>query len=223
VPTSPRPWHERAARWASIAAELVLVALGIAFLSTDDGELPLALWCLIGTLYCVASIVGLTVSAVRRPLSEPPQVRRAVPRLEYAVSVLSTLFASLVGVWAAIQLVLLRSSTTSGSAALTGFELLGVWAMLLSWGLLHWGIAQAYRYLYYSRSERPLRFPDTDYPKMVDFAYFAFGIGTSFAVSDVETRGSRMRWTVLWHSTLSFFFNGLIIVLALNIVMDTGH
>ncbi len=31
---------------------------------------------------------------------------------------------------------------------------------------------------------------------------------------------TRMRWTVLWHTTLGFFFNALIIVLAVNTIIS---
>ena len=43
-------------------------------------------------------------------------------------------------------------------------------------------------------------------------------VGTSFTPNDVET-APPIRWTVVWHSVLSFFFNGFIIVLALNTIM----
>jgi uncharacterized membrane protein len=36
----------------------------------------------------------------------------------------------------------------------------------------------------------------------------------------VEVLSTRMRWTIVWHSVLSYFFNGLIIVLALNTIMS---
>lgn len=220
----PRPWSVRLGRWSSIAVELLLIGLGVTFIWTDYSDLTLFLWCVTGTLYTLVTVVVLSVSAVRRPLTEPPLSRHVGARIEYVVSIVSTLLASLVGIWAAVQLVLLRSGNdTVSQTVATGFGILGVWGMLLSWGLLHWGFAQAYRYLYYAREPRPLRFPATAMPKMVDFAYFSFGLGTSFAVSDVETLGSRIRWIVMWHSVVSFFFNGLIIVLALNIIMSAGH
>ena len=37
--------------------------------------------------------------------------------------------------------------------------------------------------------------------------------------NDINTT-SRIRWTVTWHSVLSYFFNGFIIVLALNTIME---
>ena len=46
-------------------------------------------------------------------------------------------------------------------------------------------------------------------------------VGTSFTPNDVET-APPIRWTVVWHSVLSFFFNAFIIVLAMNTIMGGG-
>ena len=224
----PTTRSARLGRWASILAELVLVAVGASFIWATYSDLVLAAWCVLGTAYAVVTIAVLTVASRRPALTAAPAEGRVTARVEYAVSVLSTLLASLVGLWAAVELILLRSSAEGATAAAgaqdaTEFSFLGVWAMLLSWGLLHWGFAQAYRYLYYSLPDPPLRFPQTDFPTVVDFAYFSYTLGTSFAVSDVETRGSRVRWILVWHSVISFLFNGLIIVLALNTIMGGGR
>lgn len=64
----------------------------------------------------------------------------------------------------------------------------------------------------------PLVFPYTTNPSLLDFVYVSFMVGTSFTPNDVET-APPIRWTVVWHSVLSFFFNGFIIVLALNTIM----
>lgn len=94
--------------------------------------------------------------------------------------------------------------------------------MVLSWGLLHWGFAQWYMYRYRTAEEPPLRFPKTPEPSIVDFTYLAFTIGTTFAVSDVETHSSRIRWLMTLHSVISFFFNGAIIVFALSRLTTFG-
>ena len=67
-------------------------------------------------------------------------------------------------------------------------------------------------------SDPPLVFLHTTEPTLLDFVYVAFMVGTSFTPNDVETT-PRIRWTVVWHSVLSFFFNGFIIVLALTTIM----
>lgn len=212
-------------RWASIVTEVVLAVLGVWYVATLGDELLLALWCVIATAYTVVAIVALSSSAWRRHPGRPAAIGRFTDRSEYVVSVVSTLLASVVGLWASAELILLHSAEqSSGQAAqdyLT-FSLLGVWAMLLSWGLLHWGFTQVYRHLYYARTPRPLRFPGDADPTVVDFAYFSFTLGTSFATNDVETRDRGVRWVMVIHSVVSFFFNALVIVLALNTVMTLG-
>ena len=67
----------------------------------------------------------------------------------------------------------------------------------------------------------PLIFPYTKDPGLLDFVYVSFMVGTSFTPNDVET-APPIRWTVVWHSVLSFFFNAFIIVLAMNTIMGGG-
>ncbi|WP_410636312.1 DUF1345 domain-containing protein [Amycolatopsis sp. cmx-4-83] len=38
-----------------------------------------------------------------------------------------------------------------------------------------------------------MRFPATERPNLLDFAYFAFTVGTSFATSDVEVQTRPIR------------------------------
>ena len=97
--------------------------------------------------------------------------------------------------------------------------MLALAGIVLSWVLTHTVYALRYAHLYYREPEAMgLEFPGGKAPCDMDFAYFAFTLGTTFATSDVEVLSTRLRWTVVWHSVLSFFFNGLIIVLALNTI-----
>jgi uncharacterized membrane protein len=138
------------------------------------------------------------------------------------ISMTATILASLIGLGAAVQVLALHNDPQVGSET----DFVGVWSMLLAWGFLHWGFAQIYFQRYYSSPEPMLRFPQRDReaapadPRFVDFVYFAYTLGTTFAASDVEVLSTRMRWTIVWHSVVSYFFNGLIIVLALNTIMS---
>jgi uncharacterized membrane protein len=89
-------------------------------------------------------------------------------------------------------------------------------------GVLHASYALHYAYLYYRSEESPggLAFPGEQSPKQRDFAYFAFTVGTSFAVSDVDVTDEAMRQAVLGHHVLSFFYNTSI--LAKVVTMATG-
>ena len=66
-------------------------------------------------------------------------------------------------------------------------------------------------------ADPPMVFPHTQNPGLLDFVYVAFMVGTSFTPNDVETT-MRIRWTVVWHSVISFFFSAFIIVLAMNTI-----
>jgi uncharacterized membrane protein len=89
-------------------------------------------------------------------------------------------------------------------------------------GGLHTSYSLYYASRYY-RSEKSyggLAFPGEENPRQLDFAYFAFTIGTSFAVSDLAVTDSKMRRGVLGHQILSFFYNTAILTLSINFVVD---
>jgi len=112
-----------------------------------------------------------------------------------------------------------RDLETTRGASLAFMAALGV---VSAWGVLHTSYALHYAYLYYRSEESAggLAFPGEQSPKQFDFAYFAFTIGTSFAVSDVDTTDAVIRRAVLGHQILSFFYNTS--VLATVITMITG-
>ncbi|MGG7466497.1 DUF1345 domain-containing protein [Plantibacter sp. YIM 135347] len=207
----------------NLLTQLAMVVIGFLFISADDygdGFWVLLLWCTLGTLYAVTVIVVLwRLSARDEPATEHRMSRLALSRPARIVSTGATILASFVGLGAAVELLALRSEP--GWQGL--IEVIGVWAMLLAWGFLHWGFAQIYSQGYYANPAVPtLRFPNTPFPTITDFVYFAFTIGTTFATSDVETLRPLVRWRIVWHSVLSFFFNGLIIVLALNTITGSS-
>jgi uncharacterized membrane protein len=205
----------------SLTVQLVMVVLGLFFILAEgeaDVLSSLILWCTVGTLYAVVALVVLGRLS-RHPggaASRPGRVELSRPAR--IVSMTATILASLTGLVAAVQVLGIHSNPDVGIA----IEVVGVWAMLLSWGFLHWGFAQVYYQRYFAAEEPPLRFPGTPNPRILDFVYFSYTLGTTFATSDVETLGPRIRWTIVWHSVLSFFFNGLIIVLALNTITKGG-
>jgi uncharacterized membrane protein len=101
--------------------------------------------------------------------------------------------------------------------------LLCVLGVLLSWALLHTSYAMYYAHLYYRIPDKPggLAFPGSEEPAALDFAYFAFTIGTAFATPDVLVSSTTVRRTVLAHSVLAFFYNTLILALVVNLVIGS--
>ena len=198
------------------ALQLAVAATGLIVIADDTIE-ALVVWCIAGSAYAVGAMVILAVLAYRgAPVPESLAIERSAWVSVVLVAV--TVLPSLIGVIAAITVVIADDGSDYGLI----FRLIGVWAMVLSWGLLHWGFAQWYMYRYRTAAEPPLRFPRTPEPSIVDFTYLAFTIGTTFAVSDVETYSSRIRWLMTVHSVISFFFNGAIIVFALSRLTSFG-
>lgn len=96
--------------------------------------------------------------------------------------------------------------------------LLNVLGVVTAWGVLHTSYALYYAARYYRSGG--LAFPGQQNLRLLDFAYFALTIGTSFAVSDVEVTDPKMRRSVLGHQILAFFYNTAILALSINLAVD---
>ena len=63
-------------------------------------------------------------------------------------------------------------------------------------------------------------FPATSRAQLLGLLYFAFVIGTSTAVSDVEVTSRTIRKTVIVHGIVAFVFNVTLIALTVSIAGD---
>lgn len=66
----------------------------------------------------------------------------------------------------------------------------------------------------------PIDFNSRQEPTYVDFAYFAFTVGASFATSDASVCTTEMRRAVLSHSLLSFFFGSVVLASATSLMLQ---
>lgn len=109
---------------------------------------------------------------------------------------------------------------------------LSVWAVIMSWLLLHTASGQHYARLYYEDTDpqgrpcpegmcRGLEFPGGAPPTYLDFMYFAFTVGLTYAVSDVNVTSEIHRRMVLIHSVVSFFFYTTILGVVLNAIVTS--
>jgi uncharacterized membrane protein len=103
---------------------------------------------------------------------------------------------------------------------------LSIASVPLGWLTLHTVAAFRYAHLYYtqveSAGEEPedtggLAFPGTREPTFWDFLYYSFVIGMTSQVSDVQVLNASMRRLTLTHGVTSFFFNTVLLALAVNI------
>jgi uncharacterized membrane protein len=91
----------------------------------------------------------------------------------------------------------------------------------LGWFMLHTVSATRYAHLYYRNDEEegyvaPLKFPECLEPGPWDFVYFSLVVGMTAQVSDVLVQTTAMRRSVTVHSVVSFFFNTVLIAMAVN-------
>lgn len=206
--------------YAGVAIELALVAVGVAYLVVMDrmaSGILLATWCTLGTLY-VAGIVVVLYRAGRSAESDEPPLLLEISFVPRLIAVIATALASIVGVAVTVQHIFFVPADDLDAVV----RIIGIAAMILAWVLFHWGFAQMYLQRYYRDEQPPLRFPGTATPGILEFAYFSFTVAVSLAASDVEVRDRGMRFRVLVHAVLGFFFNGLIIVTALGALKEVG-
>lgn len=119
-------------------------------------------------------------------------------------------------------IVLLLNGPGGGS----GVErLVALGSVPLGWATLHTLVAFHYAHLYYrpdEDGEGGLDFPGSKEPDAWDFLYFAFTIGMTAQVSDVVATTGAMRRVILFHGIGSFFYNTVILALAVNAALTVG-
>ena len=145
------------------------------------------------------------------------RVLRTLFLISRTSSLFFIVFVSLVSMALAISLVPdVRNLDSTGGASVAFMAALGV---ISAWGVLHTSFTLHYAYLYYRSEESAggLEFPSEQNPNQLDFAYFAFTIAVSFAVSDVDVTDRSIRRAVLGHQILSFFYNTSILALVINL------
>lgn len=207
---------------AAKAFEITLILIWLCFIGIAEGERSharyLAVWDIVAAVYVLLGM--LAIRRRRREQATPIGQHDVGPwlrplcgaRFEFA----TILGASLAGLSSAVTVLYYATGKID---ALQGG---GALAIVLAWILLHAGYARFYAALYYeslaTRGGAPLAFPHDAHPTVVDFFYFSFTMGTSFAVSDVVVVTPSMRWHVMMHSVLSFFYNAAVLALAVGIL-----
>jgi len=113
----------------------------------------------------------------------------------------------------------LNQKQSPGTAAF----ILSVASAPLGWFTLHTLSAFHYANLHYlggaDGKTKALKFPGSGEPGAMDFLYFSFVVGMTAQVSDVQVLTTPMRRATLVHSVVSFFFNTVLIAMAVNAVV----
>ena len=97
-------------------------------------------------------------------------------------------------------------------------------SVLSSWTFIQTIFALHYAGAYYQPHAGDIRggleFPGAPEPGWSEFVYQSFVIGCTFATSDINVASARMRRIVVIQGVVSFFFNTLVLALAINIAAN---
>lgn len=194
--------------------EVVLAAGGLGFTilgSEDAGPVAIFLagWGFLAIVYLTVGTVRIRRERLTDPHVPPPPASGWTARLVgRRFSFFFTVAASITGLGASLDVVNVDERSDLSNLV----QGLGAIVTICAWMLLQLGYAR-----FYSQWS-DWRFPNCPYPRLIDFLYFAVTVGVSFAVSDVEVLGRTVRWHVLVHSVVSFFYNAVVLAIAVRII-----
>jgi len=199
-----------------------LVFAGIVFLLNTKSNLnPLVLamlcWDSFALVYAIISWVFLFKCPTSKIRVEATREDGSRAFIFFMVMISS--FASL------FTVTLLILSREASSTGLIIYLPVAVSGMLLSWVLVHTTFTFRYAHMYYddddadsNKHAEGLEFPKEKRPDYLDFAYFAFVIGMTFQVSDVDISSRKIRRVVLIHGLISFLLNTFVVALTINLI-----
>ena len=197
----------------------------ICFLCIYKRELePLLFISILWVTFALTFIITSAIVFFKLPVSEISKRANEEDgsRLFVLIIILVSSFASMFTV-----LLLIVSDKMPTHKSLT--EVMSVIGMIVSWTLVHTVFTFHYANMYYFKQpddksiDEPLKFPGKMKPNYLDFAYFAFVIGMTFQVSDVEINSPIVRRTALAHGLLSFAFNTFVVALTINLIAGINH
>ncbi|WP_103062592.1 DUF1345 domain-containing protein [Actinomyces qiguomingii] len=217
-----------------LVAEAILIVVGLVAILGGDSEPAAycsAAWVLVALFY--VAVVGWAAWR-RRVLDDGVEIRESVlslPRWLIAVLGTAPVIAALVGLLNGLaganvpQELIDHLATAYGpvqAATLTrvlqvAATIITVLTAMLGWALLHLGYARHYERLDHLYGPS-LKFPGTADADLTDYVYFSLTVGTTFATSDVTVISRRLRWTVVVHSVLAFFYNAIVLAIAFRLI-----
>ena len=201
----------RAVSWLGYVAELAVLSASIVYIVSGD-LVSLFVWEALALAYLVVGGIIVWRLPARRTRRD---VRMAVENRRWAW-VLPTV-ASITGAYSAVIALVARGDADQGLES-SLFAVAASFGVVLSWLLLQVGFANLYRYMVLEARSAEIVFPGESTPTPTDFLYFAFTIGTTFATSDATIRTSRVRRVALVHGVASFFYNALVIAIAIQVL-----
>lgn len=201
---------------------VALAALGICYVMELEASVR---WMVAWLSYATTSI-ALAWTTINS--SHPSQIKHDAhaqdsSRTLIFLFAIAAAFASLFSI-----IILLRENSEKTDQGLFMTIVIPLLCVVSSWWLVHTVFTMRYAHFYYcdiehekkGKIEKPggLIFPGGEDPDYMDFVYFAFVVGMTFQVSDVEISSKRIRRLAWMHGVLSFAFNTVIVALTINVL-----
>lgn len=204
---------------------VAIIAGGFVFLILPEA---LRLAMRIASAWVVGVAIFLALTAAVMVGASPERVRARVRQLDPRRWVILAIIVAAASVSLLALGLTLQKETGETAAALALRLVVTGLTVVASWTLTHTVFALHYAHHYYGDVEGPstadrggVAFPGTDLPDYWDFLYFAFVIGMTCQVSDVQVTSRAMRRLALMHGVLSFFFNTIVLALAVNLLASS--
>lgn len=206
--------HQRLIYAVAVGVATALVSLPLPLMSQARGLLA---WCLGAGCYLVlAWWLAVEFNAGR--------TRARAQAQDQSGMVLFLLMLLVVLASVAAIVLMLQSVKGLSTAQRTGHLILAMTALAFSWLLMHTIFAFRYAHRYYQQLLEPgpngggLDFPGKLEPDYFDFMYYAYVIGMTSQVSDVQVTSRAMRRLTLVHGVISFAFNMVVLALSINVI-----
>jgi uncharacterized membrane protein len=208
-------------RILSARRALVCLAIGavtgvIAAVALDPRLGPLVAWCTAGL---IALVWVWRICWRQDPAGTERLAREESSSRVTDDAIIAACFVSI----AAVVLALVQSRNQSDPVSVA-LVILGVLGTMVAWALVNTVYAFKYARMYFlDQGEGGFDVKQERAPTYSDFAYFAFTIGMSYAVSEIEPTSSNIRRKALPHALLSYLFGTVLIAVAINLVTNLGQ
>jgi uncharacterized membrane protein len=162
--------------------------------------------------------LGMIALMVTRPKADPRVEARPEDEKQSVLVILGVVAAcaSLAAiVWELGPVKNMEGLPKAGHLALVGASILSAWTFIQVMFAIHY--AGVYFAAVADGDRGGLEFPGNPEPQWGEFVYQAFTVGCTFASSDVNVASPRMRRICVIQGVVAFFFNTIILALAINI------
>ncbi|MBO0701563.1 MAG: DUF1345 domain-containing protein [Candidatus Dormibacteraeota bacterium] len=93
-------------------------------------------------------------------------------------------------------------------------------SVVMAWVTVHTMFTLRYAHFYYSDPEGGFDFHQREPPQYSDFAYVAFTVGMSYAISDTDVGKAEIRRNALVHALISYLLGAVVIGATINLLVS---